>query len=97
MTKHTADLQKAAKRTAKGHLSEAKRPSFGRQKGTFCKYIRNRLIFNMIHDNKKFIRHIAAANHDNTPQTGVRQDIKRDITPIAPVNKKSRKAVKCRT
>lgn len=41
---------KATKRTAKGHLSEAKRPSFGRQKGIFCKRTHNRLIFKKIHN-----------------------------------------------
>ncbi|CCX70570.1 unknown [Prevotella sp. CAG:255] len=50
MTMHTADLQKATKRTAKGHLSEAKKLSFGRQKDTFCKHTHNQLIFKTIHN-----------------------------------------------
>ena len=37
----TADLQKAAKRNAKGHELHAKRASFRGQKVTFCKEVDN--------------------------------------------------------
>jgi len=37
----TADLQKAAKRNAKGHELHAKKPPFRGQKVTFCKEVDN--------------------------------------------------------